>query len=137
MIKSFKQLEGCSQKQLDALFRKGSAKQFPRGDTDGVVLLQPFLAKKFGEFVWKGKSFDLKRKELTNRMLGLHLIRGKLGKGRSLFDGKPVLVIDYRKTSLVAHDVIDELREVGKGIFLGRAYSRGVLVANFALKERR
>ena len=133
---SFEQLEKLSQKQLDALFAKGSAKSFPSGDTDGVVLLQPFLTKKFGELVWKGKNFDLKKMSLTNRMLGLHLIRGKLAKAKSFFDGKPCLVIDYRKTSFEARDVIDELRQVGKGIFLGRAYRNGVFFASFALRQK-
>lgn len=136
VVSSLRQLEGCSQKQLDELFAKGSARNFPDGGTDGVVLLQPFFVKKFGELVWKGKSFDAKKGELSNRIAGLRLIRGKLRKGRSLFDSEPCIVIDYRTTSFVASNVIDELREVGKGVFLGRAYRNGVFFANFALKER-
>lgn len=136
MISSLRQLAGCSQRELDALFRKGSAKRFPEGDTDGVVLLQPFLTKFFGELVWAGKSFDSEKQVLSNRILGIHLIRGKLRKAKSLLDGKPALVIDYRGTSTVAGNVIDELRKVGKGIFLGRAYRQGVFFANFALKQK-
>ncbi len=137
MNTSLLQLEKCSQAELDNLFSKGTSKEFPQGDADGVVLLQPMHVKLLGQLVWKGKNFDVKNKKLTNRILGLHLINGKLAKAKSLFDGKPVLVIDYRKTSRIAGNVIDELREVGKGVFLGRAYRDGVFFASFALKEKK
>ncbi len=136
-ITSLKELEQLSQKELDELFKKGTAGKFPSGDTNGVVLLQPFFVKLFGELVWKGKSFDLSNKTLTNRMLGLHLINGKLSTAKSFFDGKKALLIDYRKTSKIAGDVIDEIREVSKGIFLGRAYKTGVFFASFALEVRK
>ena len=136
-ISSLSQLEGFNQKQLDALFRKGNAKDFPNGDTDGKVLLQPFLIKFLGEVIWQGKTFDLKKMRLSNRFLGLHFIYGKLKKGKSLFDKKSVLLIDYRGSSKIAGDVVDELREVGKGIFLGRAYKKGRFFASFALSERK
>lgn len=110
--------------------------QFPSGDTDGVVLLAPSHVKLFGELIWKGKNFNLQKMELTNRIIGLRLILGKLRKGQSFLDGKPCLVIDYTKTSWEARDVIDELREISNGIFLGRAYRNGVYFASFALKGK-
>lgn len=134
-ITSLKQLEKCGLKELEQLFRKGSANKFPSGDADGVVLLEPAFTKKFGELIWKGKNFNLQKMELTNRILGLRLILGKLRKGPSFLDGKQCLVIDYTKTSWEARDVIDELREISRGVFLGRAYRNGIYFASFALKQ--
>ena len=116
------------------MFLKGKANAFPNGDTNGVVLLQPFLVKFFGELFWQGKTFDLKNNELTNRFLGFHFIRGKLKKGKSFFDKKSVLLIDYSSSSKLAGEVVDELREIGKGLFLGRAYKKARFFASFALE---
>ena len=40
----------------------------------------------------------------------------------SWFDGQPAIILDYSKTSLIAHKVRDEIREVSPGTFLGIVY---------------
>ena len=70
------------------------------------------IAKFVSIFAWQGKNFDAERGVLANRILpfGLNAIIAKVYKGESWLDGKECIVLDYSKTSLVAHWIRDEIR---------------------------
>jgi hypothetical protein len=51
----------------------------------------------------------------------------------SLLDGKNCIVLDYSKTSLIAHWIRDEIREVGTNLYLGIVYWDNDKLINFAL----
>ncbi len=48
--------------------------------------------------------------------------------------GKPAIILDYSKTSLVAHSVRDEIREVSPGTFLGIVFIGQTKTINFVLQ---
>jgi len=52
----------------------------------------------------------------------------------SWFDGKEAIILDYSKTSLVAHWIRDEIREVAPGLYLGIVYWDHDKILNFSLK---
>jgi hypothetical protein len=71
-------------------------------------------------------------------VFGFRAIKAELYKGPSLLDGRESNIIDYSRTSLLAHAVRDEIREVAPNLYLGRAYLRTLLgdfmVVNFVLE---
>lgn len=134
-------LLSMSQKQLDDLFRKSPPGPTPAGVADGTVIagagtpaarvLAPLLG-----LAWRGKVFYPSKHDLLNRILpiGLHLVRAKVYREASLFDGKEAIILDYSKSSLLAHAIRDEIREVAPGLYLGIVYIRGMKTINFALQ---
>jgi hypothetical protein len=86
--------------------------------------------------VWQGKVFDRERGELLNEVspLGLRAVRARVSLEPSWLDGARCIVIDYSDTSLVAHWVRDEIRELEPGLYLGHAYWRRHRVLRFALR---
>ena len=54
--------------------------------------------------------------------------------GKSLFDGKPAIVLDYTKTSLVAEHIRDEIRQIAPNTYLGRVYWDNKSLIHFALQ---
>ena len=131
--------------QLDELFRNSPAGEIPRGKTDGVAIIAPGtkisddIARFVNHFSWKGKVFDPDNGRLINRIpigTGEHeLIAAKVYKGNSWFDEKECIVIDYSETSLIAHWIRDEIREVAPGIYLGLVYLGKKKLIHFALKS--
>ena len=71
-----------------------------------------------------------------NRVLpfGLRAVAAEVRRGPSRLDGRECIVLDYSRSSLAARGVRDELRLVRTGLYLGRAYWRGVRLADFALE---
>jgi hypothetical protein len=65
--------------------------------------------------------------------LGEKAIRAKVYIDESWFDGKPAIILDYSKTSLVAHWVRDEIRQVYPGLYLGIVYWEHKKILDFAL----
>ncbi len=136
------QLLQMSSDELDALFRSSDCGEIPRGEGDGTVLIAPGTklegpAEKLIHLItWQGKVFDPEKGELRNEILpfGVKAIRAKVYKEASWLDQKEAIVLDYSKTSLVAHWIRDEIREVSPGVYLGLVYWQRDRILHFALK---
>jgi hypothetical protein len=131
-----------SQGKLDELFRGSPAGEIPQGDARGTVLFAPGsrlaqpAARLARLLAWQGKVFDPHRGELRNKItpLGIRSIRAKVYKDTSWLDGNESIVLDYSRTSLVAHWVRDEIRSVGLGTYLGIVYLGRARVLKFVLE---
>ena len=141
-IKDPKEFLTMSGEQLDELFRNSPAGEIPTGKTDGTAIIAPGtkISDDIAWFVnhttWKGKVFEPEKGELINRIgiIEHRLIVAKVYKGKSWFDDKECIVIDYSKTSFLAHSIRDEIREVAPGIYLGLVYLGKKKLIHFALK---
>ncbi|MGZ5022934.1 MAG: hypothetical protein ACXWAX_10135 [Chthoniobacterales bacterium] len=128
--------------QLDEMFRNSAAGNIPVGEGEGVAIIAPGTAISdeiawfVNVFTWKGKVFDPVKGELRNKILptGTKAIVAKVYKDKSWFDQKECIVLDYSKTSLVAHYIRDEIREVSPGVYLGLVYWGQKKLIHFALK---
>jgi len=131
-----------SQAELDDLFRNSPVGPIPDGEAEGTAIIAPGTkleetAAKFIHMVaWQGKIFDAAIGELRNKILlfGLTGVTAKVYKDKSWFDGKECIALDYSKTSLLAHWVRDEIREVAPGIYLGIVFWGKKKLIDFALK---
>jgi hypothetical protein len=131
-----------SNAELEELFRQSPAGEIREGDADGTVLVAPgtgvsFVAARILRLVaWQGKVFDRHKGELRNKVgpFGFKLVRAKVYKEASWFDGKETIVLDYSKTSFVASRIRDEIREVSPGLYLGLVFWNRTKVALFSLK---
>jgi hypothetical protein len=135
-------LTTMSQAELDDLFRRSSVGDIPDGDAIGTAIVAPgteatgptmILAR---WLAWQGKVFNRARGDLSNKVgpIGLHLIRARVYKAPSWFDGQTAVILDYSKTSLLARRVRDEIREVSPGTYLGIVYYGSVKTINFVLQ---
>jgi hypothetical protein len=119
-----------NQAELDDLFKASPAGSIPDGQAKGTAIIapgtvfSPEIAEFISLFAWQGKNFDGKRGVLLNRILpfGLNAIIAEVYKDASWLDGKECIVLDYSKTSLVAHWIRDEIRQIGPGFYLGKVY---------------
>ena len=135
------QLLHMSQAQLDDLFRNSQAGDIPRGEGEGTVLIDPGtelseIAAKFVHiFAWQGKVFDPEAGQLRNEIspFKIQAIVANVYKAASWFDGKECIVLDYSQTSLVAHWIRDEIREVAPGVYLGIVFWDKDKLINFSL----
>jgi hypothetical protein len=131
-----------TQPQLDDLFKQSPAGPIPNGEAQGTAIVAPgtqlegIAAKFIHVFAWQGKVFDAVAGELRNKILpmGVKAIIAKVYKDNSWFDGKECIVLDYSQTSLLAHYIRDEIRQVGDGIYLGIVYWGKTKLIDFALK---
>jgi hypothetical protein len=136
------QLSAMSPDELDALYRNSDAGEIPRGEGAGTALIAPGTRleqpaeKLIHLLAWQGKVFDPDKGELRNRILpfGVEAIRAKIYKHDSRLDGKETIVLDYSQTSLVAHWIRDEIREVSPGVYLGLVYWANRRLLHFALE---
>ena len=136
------QLLAMSDQQLDALFRKSHAGKIPDGEGEGTAIVKSgssasrSIARFVHQFAWKGKVFDAAKGELRNKILpgGHKAIVAKVYKGQSWLDQRECIVLDYSKTSHVAHWIRDEIREVAPGIYLGVVYWGKKKLIHFALE---
>ena len=127
--------------ELDSLFRSSPAGPIPKGEARGTVLVESGTelsgpaAKLVHLLVWQGKVFDPDKGELRNEILpfGIKAVRAAVYKEASWFDGNETIVLDYSKTSLIAHWVRDEIREIAPGVYLGLVYWERDRVLHFAL----
>jgi hypothetical protein len=130
-----------SQEELDDLFRESPTGDIPAGVGVGTVVLAPGspvarpAAGLIHALAWQGKIVDPDRGELRNRIspLGIPAIRAKVYVGTSLFDGRESIVLDYSKTSLIAHFVRDEIRLIGPSFYLGVVFWDNARLLNFTL----
>jgi hypothetical protein len=141
-IKDPKEFLAMTVDQLDDLFRNSPAGEIPTGKTDGTAIVAPGtkmsddIARLVNHFTWKGKVFEPEKGQLINRIgpIEHRLIVADVFKGKSWFDDKECIVIDYSKTSLIAKWIRDEIREVSPGIYLGLVYWGEKKLIHFALK---
>ncbi len=136
------QLLRMSQQALDDLFKAKLAGPIPDGQAKGTAIVapgtafSPEIAEFISFFAWQGKTFDSKRGVLTNRILplGLNAIVAEVYKDASWLDGKECIVLDYSKTSLVAHWIRDEIRLVDPNVYLGKVYWERKRLIDFCLE---
>lgn len=144
-IATLDDLMSCQQSDLDKLYQQSSSGPIPDGESEGKAIFFPGsianeLATRVASHVWQGKIFSLTDKILVNKIFGFRAIRARVFKGESWFDGKESTIIDYHNTSLLASPIRDEIRSIGPGLYLGRAYlrtsTRPIFGVNFALDFR-
>ena len=131
-----------SQAQLDELFTSNPAGEIPKGEAKGTAIVAPGttysenIANFVSHFAWQGKVFDPEKGVLRNKItpFGLNAIIAKVYKGESWMDGKECIVLDYSDTSLLAHWIRDEIREVGPRMYLGKVYWSKKRLIDFALE---
>jgi len=136
------QLLKMSQAELDELFTKSSTGEIPNGEAAGTAIVAPGstytaeVASWINHFAWQGKVFDAQNGQLKNRILpfGLNAIIAKVYKAPSWLDGKECIVLDYSETSLVAHWIRDEIRQIGPALNLGKVYWDRKRLIDFALQ---
>jgi hypothetical protein len=142
MAYSVEELLKMSQSQLDELFTNSRPGEIPDGEATGTAIIapgttfSPTIAKFISLFAWQGKIFDASKGVLRNKILpfGLSAIIAKVYKADSWLDGKECIVLDYSDTSLVAHWIRDEIREIGPGTYLGKVYWSKQRLIDFALQ---
>jgi hypothetical protein len=138
------QLLAMTQKELDDLFMNSPAGPIPDGSAKGTAIIAPStvfsdeIAEIINIFAWQGKTFDAKRGVLTNKVsiLGFNAIIAEVYKGESWLDHKECIVLDYSKTSMVAHWIRDEIREIGPKFYLGKVYWGQKRLIDFCLEFR-
>lgn len=131
-----------SQAQLDELFTNSPAGEIPDGEGKGTAIVAPGttytrdIADFISHFAWQGKVFDAQKGALKNRILpfGLNAIIAKVYKDSSWFDGKECIVLDYSETSLLAHWIRDEIRQIGPQAYLGKVYWDKKRLIDFVLQ---
>ena len=131
-----------SQQQLDDLFTQAPAGEIPTGEAKGTAIVAPGttytenIANFVNHFAWQGKVFDPTKGVLRNKILpfGLNAIIAKVYKGPSWLDQKECVVLDYSETSLLAHWIRDEIREVAPRVYLGKVYWGKKRLIDFALE---
>jgi hypothetical protein len=130
-----------SQTQLDELFTNSPTGDIPDGEAKGTAIVAPGttysedIAEFINHFAWQGKIFDSQKGFLRNEILpfGLRAIIAKIYKAPSWLDSKECIVLDYSETSLLAHWIRDEIREIAPGIYLGKVYWDKKRLIDFAL----
>ena len=136
------QLLAMSQKELDDLFLASPAGEIPNGTARGTAIIAPgtryteTIAQAINHFGWQGKVFDAAKGVLKNSILIFHVeaILARVYKGDSWMDGKECIVLDYSETSIVAHYIRDEIRQIGPGFYLGKVYWGRDRLIDFALQ---
>ena len=132
-----------SQAELDKLFTDSPAGDIPNGEADGTAIVAPGTKYSHGDRdAW---SITLRGREKISTppeeycgtgsfAFGLNAIVAKIYKGTSWFDNKECIVLDYSETSLVAHWIRDEIRQIGPGMYLGKVYWDKTRLIDFALQ---
>lgn len=130
--------------ELDALFSRSPAGAMPDGAYDGTAITAPgtefaeIAAKITHLLAWKGKVFNAERGVLENRVtpFDIHAVVATVYRAPSWFDSKECIVLDYSETSLIAHWIRDEIREVADGLYLGLVYWERTRILYFSLKAQ-
>ena len=130
-----------SQQQLDQLFSSSPAGPIPNGQARGTAIIAPGttysqdIAEVINIFAWQGKVFDAAHGRLVNLItpLGINAIVADVYVGPSWLDDKDCVVLDYSKTSTLAHWIRDEIREIAPSFYLGIVYWGKKRLINFSL----
>lgn len=136
------QLLAMTQTELDDLFKASPAGDIPNGEGKGTAIIAPgtayseTIAKVINHFAWQGKVFDAEKGYLKNHItaFGIAAIVAKVYKAPSWLDGEECIVLDYSDTSLVAHWIRDEIREISPGFYLGKVYWGKDRLIDFSLQ---
>jgi hypothetical protein len=136
------QLLKMTSDQLDTLFKNSPAGDIPDGDAQGTALLgtgtqiDAHIAEFINLFGWQGKVFDAKDGVLINKLgvVGFRAIIATVYKGPSWTDGKECIVLDYSKTSLLAHRIRDEIRNIGPRLYMGPVFWDKARLVHFSLQ---
>ena len=131
-----------TQGQLDDLFRASPAGDIPNGQAKGTAIIAPGtvftmeIAEMVSLFAWQGKTFDAAHGTLRNRItaFGLNAIVAEVYKTKSWLDDQECIVLDYSKTSTVAHWIRDEIRLVAPNVYLGKVYWEKKRLIDFCLE---
>jgi hypothetical protein len=134
-----------NQSELDDLFLASPAGPTAAGEARGTVLFNPGgpfedVAAKIAHLLfWQGKVFDPEQGVLRNEILpvGLRAIAARVYRAPGWLDGQESIILDYSETSLVAHWIRDEIRQVAPGVYLGVVFWDRQRILNFALDFRR
>jgi hypothetical protein len=127
--------------ELARLFGAGRVGGIPDGHGRGTALLgtggvaSRLAAGLCYALAWRGKVVDARQARLKNILtpLNIRAIEAVVYKQDSWYDGDPCLVLDYSKTSLVARQIRDEIREIAPGVFLGLVFWGRHHVLDFTL----
>lgn len=118
--------------ELDRRFEELPAGDPPRGFGTGTAIVGSGIGRRIGAvvarlFLWRGKVFTPDGTALLNVIspFGIRAIRAAVRPDTSALDGRPCVLLDYSKTSLVARWIRDEIREYAPGKYLGMVYVRG------------
>lgn len=131
-----------TQGDLDALFTASECGPIPAGEAKGTAIISPGttysdeIASFVSHFAWQGKVFDPATGTLKNKIsvFGLNAIVAEVYKAPSWVDQKECIVLDYSKTSLLAHWIRDEIRQVQPGLYLGKVFWGKKRLIDFALE---
>lgn len=142
MAVTLQDLTTMSQAQLDDVFTSSAMGELPDGDAEGTAIVAPGtdiegpILLLVRTLAWQGKVFYRPQGYLFNKVgpLGFHLVKARVYVAPSWFDTRPAIILDYSKTSLIAHKVRDEIREVSPGTFLGIVYYGAAKTINFVLQ---
>jgi hypothetical protein len=142
MAYDISQLLAMSQAQLDELFTNSPPGDIPDGEGKGTAIVAPGttytkeIAEFISHFAWQGKVFDAKKGVLKNRILpfGLNAIIAKIYKEPSWLDSKECIVLDYSETSILAHWIRDEIRQIEPHLYLGKVYWEKKRLIDFVLQ---
>ena len=135
-------LLSMSRQQLDDLYRSSPAGPVPNGRARGVAIVAPgtpyskTIAKAIEAFGMAGQDVRcFAQGVLLNRISPFHInaIAAKVYPAASLLDDKECIVLDYSRTSTLAHWIRDEIRNVAPGLYLGFAYWNSVRLIGFSL----
>ena len=136
------EISRMSADEVDQLFRDGEVGQIPDGKADGVAIIspgsstEPLLQRLVQGIAWQGKVVNSRKGTLKNRILplGTRAIAADVYRGKSWFDGKECIVLDYSKRSVVARFVRDEIRRVAPGLYLGLVFLKRTRTIYFTLQ---
>ncbi|CAN9404827.1 hypothetical protein CC77DRAFT_1066430 [Alternaria alternata] len=142
MVNNVDDLLTKTEPELTVLFANAEAGPIPNGDAHGTAIIAPGttftpeIAKFINFFAWQGKIFDAEKMTLVNKItvFGLDAILAHISREPSWIDGKECIVLDYSKTSVVAHWVRDEIRLISPGLYLGRVFWKEQHLIFFALQ---
>jgi hypothetical protein len=142
MTYTVEKLLAMSETELAEVFANAEAGPVPDGEGEGTAIFAPGtpftpeIAKFVNFFAWQGKIFNPEKMTLVNKitMFGLDAILAHITREPSWIDGKECIVLDYSKTSTVAHWVRDEIRLIAPGFYLGRVFWNKDQLIFFTLK---
>ncbi|WP_341676222.1 hypothetical protein [Niveibacterium sp. SC-1] len=135
-------LLSMTQQELDDLFKSKPAGDIPNGEAKGTAIIAPgtkyseTIASFINHFGWQGKVFNAEKGLLKNRIsaFGIEAIVARVYKGSSWLDGNECIVLDYSDTSLLAHWIRDEIRQIEPGFYLGKVYWAKDRLIDFSLQ---
>ncbi|KAF2728157.1 hypothetical protein EJ04DRAFT_592377 [Polyplosphaeria fusca] len=142
MTYTAKKLLTMTDAELSDLFSRSEPGPIPNGQAQGTAIVAPGtpftqdIAQVINIFAWQGKVFNTEKMALVNKIsvFGLEAILAHISREPSWIDGKECIVLDYSKTSVVAHWVRDEMRLISPGFYLGRVFWKDDPIIYFSLE---